>query len=98
MAKMIGDLLREKTGYQDTHRAVKNDEDRAWKAETIAEIEDPPHADGLCKNYKTGMLGCEWCYPDDDFGDGWFGDLEGRDGMLYNGKPVIDPWEGYFGS
>jgi hypothetical protein len=85
MAKMIGDLIREKTGYEETHRARKNDEDRQWKTEAAAELAfngDPAHERGICHNPKTGGYGCQWCYDDTDIF--YAEDLDGIKGVSTN--------------
>lgn len=89
MAKMIGDLIREKTGYQDTHRAFKNDEDRVWKKEVFEEIEDPAHESGMCSDPKTGSAGCSYCDPEWAWlPNGFAEDLEDIEGVTTNMKTL----------
>lgn len=94
MAKMMGELKEwfSTRGYMKSNSAIRHEEDEQWTEEAMQELYDFVHENGICHNFKTGMAGCEWCYGDDDYGDGWFGDLEGREGITYNGKEVVDPW------
>jgi hypothetical protein len=88
MAKMYGDRGREQWDSPDnkTKSVLKHREERAWKTEADDEIDgfERDHASGLCSDRITGMGGCEYCYFENDHGDGWYGDLDFIDGVTYN--------------
>lgn len=86
MAKMIGKIGEQSFScgccdWSRGKRAVKADEDRLWQKEATEEISDFPHENNLCSDPKTGMVGCEVCYPDDHLWNADPKDLEGIEGV-----------------
>jgi hypothetical protein len=62
-------------------------EEKQWQGEAYEEMHDPDHANVLCHNMKTGMAGCNQCYPDDDWwANGFAEDLDDIEGVTTNMK------------
>lgn len=88
MARMYGNRGREKWDSPDNkpkNYFKHREETRAIK-EAVEEITDFPHdVSALCHDPKTGMAGCNYCYPE-DFDYNPPEDLDGIPNVLYNGK------------
>jgi hypothetical protein len=90
MAKMMG-KVKESVGnrdYEKSNSAVRHEEDGQWSKESVEEINDFPHENNLCSDPKTGMVGCEVCYPDDHLWHADPKDLEGIERVTMNERPI----------
>lgn len=75
-------------GYMKSNSAVRHEEDNLWSKEVTEEINDFPHENVLCSDPKTGMVGCEVCYPDDHLWHADPKDLEGIERVTMNERPI----------